>query len=143
MFISQINKIVAFVYAENMQLLNKMHQILTKNQLNNGKISQTLSNSYGANNRNLYGQKQAKINPTVYSGLKTGAKSLNYNEKGLKNEFPQSQIASSTSLNINLTTNIMGSNSNSTTPLKSSIKPQPTVVDDIKGIVAMTDKTDR
>lgn len=127
-----------------MQLLNKMHQNLTKNQLNNGKISQTLSNSYGANNRNLYGQKQAKINPTAYSGLKTGAKSLNYNEKGLKNEFPQSQIASSTSLNINLTTSInMGSNSNSTTPLKSSIKPQPTVVDDIKGIVAMTDKTDR
>lgn len=69
---------------------------------------------------------------------------MNYNEKGLKNEFPQSQIASSTSLNINLTTSInMGSNSNSTTPLKSSIKPQPTVVDDIKGIVAMTDKTDR
>lgn len=43
---------------------------------------------------------------------------------------------------MNLGPNI-GTNSNSTTPLKNPIKPQPTIVDDIKGIVGLTDKTDR
>lgn len=116
--------------------------MLNKNQSNFGKKPETISHNYGANSRNFHTQKPTKINSITYPVGKVVTKSSSYTQKTCKIEYTHPQISSSTSLNMNLVANL-GINSNSTTPLKNPLKSQSTVLDDIKVIVVLKEKTDR